>query len=95
MYIQRNRLAWPHRRRELASEGLRYAGARSSVGRGVRIVAKLRLDRYGGVFLLLQERSKHPREMVNARGVNLNFADEVLHYSNVDCLHLKVPCAPK
>jgi len=40
--LQRNRLAWPHRRRELASDGVRYADARSSVGRRVRSVAKLR-----------------------------------------------------
>ena len=29
-----------------------------------RSVAKLRLEWYGGLFLLLQQRSKHPREMV-------------------------------
>jgi len=61
---QRNRLAWPHRRRRAASDGLRYAGARSSVGRRFRSVTKLRLEWYGGVFLFLQQRSKHPREMV-------------------------------
>jgi len=36
----------------------------SSVSREVRSVAKLRLQKYGGVFLLLQKHSKHPREMV-------------------------------
>ena len=54
--IQRNRLAWPHRRRGLASDGVRYAGARSSVGRRVRSVTKLRLEWDGGVFLFLQQR---------------------------------------
>jgi len=44
------RLAWPHRRRGLASDGVRYADARSSVGRRVRSVTKLRLEWYGGVF---------------------------------------------
>jgi len=62
--FQTNRLAWPHRRRGLASDGVRYAGARSSVGRRFRSVTKLRLEYYGGVFLFLQQRSKHPREMV-------------------------------
>jgi len=56
-------LAWPHRRQGLASDGVRYAGARSSVGRRFRSVTKLRLEWYGGVFLLLQQRSKHPREI--------------------------------
>jgi len=64
--VQRNRLAWPYRRRVLASDGIRYADARSSVGRRFRSATKLRLYWYGGVFLLLllQQRSKHPREMV-------------------------------
>jgi len=62
--LQRNRLAWPHRRQGLASDGVRYADARSSVGRRFRSVTKLRLEWYGGVFLLLRQRSKHPREMV-------------------------------
>jgi len=61
---QRNRLAWLHRRRGLASDGVRYASAQSSVGRRFRIVTKLRLEWYGGVFVLLQQRSKHPREIV-------------------------------
>jgi len=61
---QRIRLAWPHRRRELASDGVRYADARISVGRRVRSVAKLRLEWYGEAFLLLQQCSKHPREIV-------------------------------
>jgi len=60
--FQRNRLAWPQRRRGLASDGVRYAGARSSVGRRFRGVAKLRLEMVGS-FVLLQQRSKHPREM--------------------------------
>jgi len=62
--LQRNRLAWPHRRRKLASDGVRYADAQGSVGRKVRSVAKLRLEWYGRVVLLLQQRSKHLREMV-------------------------------
>ena len=63
--IQRTRLAWPHRRRGLASDGVRYADAWSSVGRRFRSVTKLRLEWvYGGDFLLLQQRSKHPREVV-------------------------------
>ena len=64
--LVRDRLAWPHRRRGLASDGVRYADARSSVGRRFRSATKLRLEWYGGVFFLslLQQRSKHPREMV-------------------------------
>jgi len=62
--IQRNRLKWPHRRQGLASDGVRYAGARSSVGRRFRSATKLRLEWYGGVFVSLQQRSKHPREIV-------------------------------
>jgi len=61
---QRNRLAWPHRRRGLASDAIRYAGAQSSVGRRFRSATKLRSKRYGGVLFLLQQRSKHLREMV-------------------------------
>jgi len=63
--FQKKRLAWPHRRRGLASDGVRYADARSSVGRRFRSATKLRLEWYGGVFLLLllQQRSEHPREM--------------------------------
>ena len=61
---RRQRLAWPHRRRGLASDGVRYAGARSSVGHRFRSVTKPRFAWYGGVFLLLQQRSKHPRGMV-------------------------------
>ena len=61
--VQRNRLAWPHRRRGLASDGVRYADAQSSVGCRFRSVMKLRLGWYGGVSLLLQQRSTHPREM--------------------------------
>jgi len=44
--------------------GVQYADARSSVCRRVQSVAILRLERYGGVRLLLQQRSKHPREMI-------------------------------
>jgi len=81
--LGRYRLAWPHRRKGLASDGVRYAGARSSVGRRFRSVTKRRLDWYGGVILLLQQRSKHPPEMVvtptrngcNAHGVNLASCD--------------------
>jgi len=61
---QRNRLAWPHRRRGLASDGVRYAGARSSFGRRFRSATKLRLEWYGRVLLLLQQRSKRPQKMV-------------------------------
>jgi len=61
---QRSRLAWPHRRRELASDGVRYADARSNLGRRFRRVVKQTLEWHGGVFLLLQQRSKHPLEMV-------------------------------
>jgi len=59
-----NRLAWPHSRRGLASNGVRYAGARSSVGHRLRSVTKQRLEWCGGIFLLLQQRSKHLREMI-------------------------------
>ena len=48
-------------------DGVRYPGARSSVGRRFRSVTKLRLEWYGGVFVLLQQRSKHPRGMVITR----------------------------
>ena len=51
------RLAWPHHCRELASDGVR-ADARSSVSRRVRSVAKRRLGWHGGVFVLLQQRSR-------------------------------------
>ena len=47
--FQRNRLAWPHRRRGLASDGVRYADARSSVGRRFRSVTKLTKVRKGGM----------------------------------------------
>ena len=63
-FRRRNRLAWTHRRRGLASDSVRYAGARSSVGRRFRSATKLRFEWYGGDFLLLQQRSKHPREIV-------------------------------
>jgi len=59
-----NRLAWPHSRRGLTSDAVRSAGARSSVGRQLRSVTILRLQWHGGVFLLLQQRPKHSREMV-------------------------------
>jgi len=57
-WIRRNRLAWPHCRRGLASDGVQYACARSSVGRRFRCVTKLGLEWYGAVFLLLQQRSE-------------------------------------
>jgi len=50
-----------------ASDGVRHAGARSGVGRRVteRYETKvIRLYRWVQVFFLLQEHSKHPREMV-------------------------------
>ena len=63
------------RRRGLDSDGIWYAGARSSVGRRVRSVTKLRLEWYGGVFLLLQQHSKHPREMIiTPKASTLTFA---------------------
>jgi len=46
------------------SDGVRYADARSSVGHRVRSVAKLMLEWYVGVFVLLRQRSKHPRAVV-------------------------------
>jgi len=54
------------RQRRSTQTGVRYADSRSSVGRRFRSATKLRLAWYGGVFLLLllQQRSKHPREMV-------------------------------
>jgi len=58
---------WPHRCREQASDGVRYAGARSGVGRRVteRYATKvIRSYRWVHVFFLLQEHTKHPREMV-------------------------------
>jgi len=57
----------------LASDGVRYADARSSVGRRFRSATKLRLEWYGGVFLLLllQQRSKPTRNGFNAQGANL------------------------
>ena len=64
MDVNPNRLVWPHRRRGLPSDGVRYAGAQSSVGRRFRSVTKLRLEWHEGVFLSLQQRSKHPRDMV-------------------------------
>ena len=57
--------AWPHRRRGLASDSVRYAGARSSfVRRFLKRYETKVIMVYGGVFLLLQQRSKLPREMV-------------------------------
>ena len=49
-----------------ASDGVRYADARSGVGRRVteRGATKvIRLYRWVQVFFLLQEHAKHPREM--------------------------------
>ena len=46
--FQRNRLAWTHRRRGLASDGVRYVDARSSVGR-LRSVTKLTKVRKGAM----------------------------------------------
>jgi len=63
--FQRNQLAWPHHLpSELASDGVRFADARGSVGRRVRSMTKVRLKWHGGVIVLLQQRPKHPREMV-------------------------------
>jgi len=77
---RRNRLAWPHRRRGLASDGARYAGARSRVGRRFRSVTKLttkvRIGRgyLWGSFLIAAAALKTPtRNGYNAQGVNLNF----------------------
>jgi len=72
--IQRNRLAWPHRRRGLASDGVGYADARSSVGRRFRSVTKLRSAWYGGSFLIAAAALKTPtRNGYNAQGVNLTY----------------------
>ena len=68
MHHRNTRLALPRGRVRLEltrqPQFVQYAGARSSVGRRFRSVTKLRLEWYGGVSLLLQTRSKHPREMV-------------------------------
>ena len=58
------RLAWPHRRLELASDGVRYTDARNTVGRRARRVARRRLEWYVGKFIMLQQRSKHSRKVV-------------------------------
>jgi len=55
-----------------ASDGVLYAGARSSVGRRFRSVTKLRFEWYGGSFLIAAAALKTPtRSDYNARGVNL------------------------
>ena len=72
-----NRLAWPHRRRGLASDGVRYADVRSSVGRRFRSVTKLTKVRKGGIwgsFLIAAAALKTPtRNGYNAQGANLTF----------------------
>jgi len=66
-----------------ASDGVRYADARSSVGREARSVTKLRFDPYGGVFLFLQERSKHVREMViTPKASTSTYVRNVVLFSN-------------
>ena len=45
----RNCLAWPHRRRGIASDGVRYVDARSSVGRRFRSVTKITKVRIGAM----------------------------------------------
>ena len=71
----------PHRRRGLASDGVRYADARSIVGHRFRSVTKLttkvRIGRgyLWGSFLIAAAALKTPtRNGYNAQGVNLNFA---------------------
>jgi len=51
-----------------------YEDARSSIGRRVRSVTKLRLEQFGGVLVLFQQRLQHQREIVIPPKVgNLNF----------------------
>ena len=57
-----------------ASDGVRCAGTRSSVGRRVRSVTKLRLEWYGGGVLIAAAALKTPtRNGDNAQGINLTF----------------------
>jgi len=73
-FLPKNRLAWPHHRRGLASDGVRYADAWSTVGRRFRSVAKLRLEWYEGGCLIAAAALKTPtRNGSNAQGVNLTF----------------------
>ena len=74
--FQRNWLAWPHRRRGLASDGVRYADARSSVGRRFRSVTKLTKVRIGamGEFSYCCSSAQNTHENgYNAQGVKLTF----------------------
>jgi len=71
-WVQRNRLAWPHRRRGLASDGVRYAGAQSSFGRQFQSATKLKVRMVWGSFLIAAAALKTPtRTGYNAQGVNL------------------------
>jgi len=80
---ERNRLAWPHRRRGLASDGVRYADARSSVGRRFRSVTKLRIEWCVGSFLIAAAALKTPtRNGYNAQGVNLTFQVAHIMYAH-------------
>ena len=70
----------PHRRQGLASDSVRYTGARRSVGRRFRSVTKLttkvRIGRVylWGSFLIAAAALKTPtRNGYNAQGVNLKF----------------------
>ena len=65
---QRNRRTWPRRRGELASDDVRYAGAQSSVGHGVRSKVRPVWES----FLIAAGALKTPvRNGYNAQGVNL------------------------
>jgi len=78
------RVAAPSPRASLG-HGLRYADARSSVGRRrFRSITKLRVD--CGIFFLLQQRSQHPREMVVSRC--LAIGPPPLRYSSLRTLFL-------
>jgi len=87
-------------------------GYRFGLERGIiqNIELKLRLDRYGGVFLLLQERSKHPQRMVMTPEASSSRAQVIarrtqrhkrgrgrpfLSEKRALGLGLKVLCAPK
>ena len=68
------RLAWPHRRRELASDGVRYADARSKQRRppgSKRCETKVKLV-CASVLIAAAVLNSPTRNGSNAQGVNLN-----------------------
>jgi len=67
---QRNRLAWPHRRRGLASDGVRYADARNSVGQRFLYETKVRMV-WGSFLIAAAALTTATRNGYNAQGVNL------------------------